>query len=320
MRWAAATAAPGCNGHFVLVEPESLPLGTRRLRLGVLMTCHNRCRQTQRCVESVLSQRSRFETPIQLVVCDDGSSDGTRDMLESYHESITVVEGGGSLYWSGGMRKAFAQAFTLDLEFYLWLNDDVVLYPGALATLLNTWFHASEAANDPIIVVGTTCDPELGRASYGGLVTRPGRRRLNLKRVYDPEVALQCDTFNGNCVLISRRAASMVGNLDARFTHNMGDLDYGFRACKAGCALLVAPGYVGECSTNNGRRPWADGRLSLGARWALLTGPKCFPFRAWWTFSIRYGGRMWVLHWLKPYVKFWLCALGHTFTSAHEHR
>jgi len=93
--------------------------------------------------------------------------------------------------------------------------------------------------------------------------------------------------MNGNCVLIPRSAAERVGNLDARFTHRMGDLDYGFRARRAGCALWIAPGYVGTCAAN---AP-ADETLPVRERWRRLLGPKGLPPREWWVFTWRHNER-----------------------------
>src|SRR5437879_10926345 len=63
---------------------------------------------------------------------------------------------------------------------------------------------------------------------------------------------IDCDTMNGNCVLIQRSVVPRLGNLDHHFTHSMPDLDYGLRAKRAGCSVSVAPGYVGDCVTNSG--------------------------------------------------------------------
>ena len=157
--------------------------------------------------------------------------------------------------------------------------------------------------------MGTTVDPANGRPWYGGLKTRRGGRTLNLERVHDSDLQRQCDTFNGNCVLIPRAAARIVGNIDRHFRHAMGDLDYGFRARQAGCSAWVVPGFVGECVRNPAVRPRLDSSKPVTQRWNFLIGPKGLPPRAWWVFSSRYGGALWPLRWAYPYLKFGIDAL-----------
>jgi GT2 family glycosyltransferase len=110
--------------------------------------------------------------------------------------------------------------------------------------------------------------------------------------------------MNGNCVLINKAAASRVGNIDERFTHSMGDLDYGLRARSHGCAILVAPTYVGVCDRNSIRGTWKDKTLSSRMRLRALVGPKGLPLLEWATFVRSHGGPLWPLVWLYPYCKF----------------
>jgi GT2 family glycosyltransferase len=279
-----------------------------RAHLAVLITCHNRRQQTANCIAALYRQAGIVGIEVRAFVCDDGSDDGTREMLVSQGSTITILAGSGSLYWTGGMRQAFGRALEEDFDYYLWLNDDVVLYTHALARLLETFTSLPGSLEGLSIVVGTTRDPGCERPTYGGFASWPQNTILKLERVYDPEAPRACDTFNGNCVLIPRQVARVVGNLDGRFTHSLGDLDYGFRAHQAGCSIWVAPGYIGDCAQNVIGRPWEDSTQPIGARWDLLIGAKGLPPKAWFVFLSRYGGRLWLLRWARPYVRFWITA------------
>ncbi len=279
-----------------------------RVRLAVLITCHNRRQQTANCLAALHRQTRVAGVEVHAFVCDDGSSDGTREMLLSQGSAVTVMAGSGLLYWAGGMRRVFGRALEEDFDYYLWLNDDVTLFAQALTRLLETFASVAGSPAALAIVVGTTRDPGCERPTYGGFASQPQDTIVKLERVYDPEAPRPCDTFNGNCVLIPRQVARVVGNLDERFTHSMGDLDYGFRARLAGCAIWVAPGYIGECVRNVATRPWQDSTMPILARWNLLIGVKGLPPRVWFVFLSRYGGRLWLLRWAQPYVRFWITA------------
>ncbi|HXN48160.1 MAG TPA: glycosyltransferase, partial [Bryobacteraceae bacterium] len=48
-------------------------------KVSVLVTCFNHERYIRAALESVIEQKTSF--PFEIVVCDDGSSDGTRAIL-----------------------------------------------------------------------------------------------------------------------------------------------------------------------------------------------------------------------------------------------
>lgn len=282
-------------------------------RLAVLMTCHNRKSQTEACLKALKLQANHGVT-LDVYLVDDGSTDGTAAAVIGIFPAAKIIRGDGNLYWCGGMRLAFAEAIKRNYDFYLWLNDDTRLFQHALARLFATYDQAAEALKQPTIVVGSTCDQQTGAMTYGGWVEKP--RAFGPKSWHkispDPTYWRPCDTINGNCVLIPRGVVERVGNLDVHFVHGIGDLDYGLRAKKNGCQIVIAAGYVGECTVNDGAGLWSDTRQPLRVRWNKLIGPKGLPVRAWLVFCYRHKGILWPLVWLSPYVLFWIHAMGFT--------
>ena len=70
-----------------------------------LFTCFNRREKTRQAVKALVEGNP--EVTFSFVVVDDGSSDGTAEMLmtEDFGAQIQVLRGDGSLFYSGGMRK-----------------------------------------------------------------------------------------------------------------------------------------------------------------------------------------------------------------------
>lgn len=52
--------------------------------LSVVIISHNQCNLLRRCIDSVLNQKTSF--PVQIIVSDDRSTDGTREMLTSEYK------------------------------------------------------------------------------------------------------------------------------------------------------------------------------------------------------------------------------------------
>jgi GT2 family glycosyltransferase len=114
--------------------------------------------------------------------------------------------------------------------------------------------------------------------------------------------------MNGNCVLIPHEVLTAVGNLDERFEHAMGDMDYGLRVTKAGFPMWVAPGHVGRCRRNPAKDTYLDAAAPLSKRMKHLLSRKGLPVRSWFVFTRRHAGPLWPLYWAWPYLKVVLLA------------
>jgi GT2 family glycosyltransferase len=281
------------------------------LAISVLMACHNRADQTLRCLSALKGQNALHGITVKVILVDDGSSDGTSERVAADFPEVQILRGDGTLFWNRAMHTACGVALASSCDFVLWLNDDTVLYPDALKTLLLAHESLASHISQPLIVVGTLCDRDKHCVSYGGWRTTNRLNPADCRRIAPADKAVECDTMNGNCVLISHRALLATGNLDPVFTHSMGDLDYGFRARRAGCRIWVAPGFVGECRVNEGKGLWTDQSLPWLERVWRMLGPKGLPPSQWLAFTRRHSGPFWLLFWMNPYIKMlWagLCA------------
>lgn len=270
------------------------------MRIAALITAHNRREVTLKCLERLKLQRLPRGDSLTVIVVDDGSTDGTAAAIASRFPKVKVLRGDGNLYWNGGMRRAMVHALEQDFSGFLLLNDDTFMAPNAIERLA--------AAIRPYpdlraIAVGTITDPVSGQTNYGGWSCVD--LAIPARVVRTPEGETACDTFNGNCVLVGGGAARILGNLDAKFTHGMGDMDYGFRAKTAGIPMILLPD-IGICEANDGKGLWVDKALPTKERWKRLIGPKGLPPKEWFVYCKRHGGNLWAALWMKPYAGFWL--------------
>lgn len=72
--------------------------------IHVITAVHNRRAITEKFVESLLSQTYR---EIHLLLVDDGSSDGTDQMVRERFPRSTILYGDGNLWWGGALQLAF---------------------------------------------------------------------------------------------------------------------------------------------------------------------------------------------------------------------
>ena len=202
------------------------------------------------------------------------------------------------------MYRAFSLALKYNYDYYLWLNDDTLLYEDALNKLLTTSEALIKEDINKNIVIGSTCDSSTGQLTYGGVVRNSWWHPMKFKLVKPQSTPLLCDTMNGNCVLIPRDVADLIGSLDPSFTHGMGDYDYGLRARQKKCLIWIAPGYIGTCSRNPSNIFTSD--LSLRDKFKKVNGAKGLPFKDYMIFTRRHAGLLWPLYFIMPYIRLFL--------------
>lgn len=278
--------------------------------LAILITCHNRRSKTLSCLSALKKQTINDSFHVEVYLLDDGSTDGTSEAVGREFPDVIILHGDGSLFWNRGMRKAFAAAIQKGFDYYLWLNDDSIIYDNSIGVLLDTHAHLTSQGHECSIIGSAMQDPDSHQFTYGGVrrYKKPWGR-IKLERISPSDEAIQCDATNGNCVLIPASVVEKVGNLDKVYQHRWGDHDYCFRALDCGCSVWLAPGYLGSCKDNPVDGTWEDISLSLMDRLRKINSPQAYQFRDYAIYMRRHRGAWWPAHLVWPYLKVVLQAI-----------
>jgi GT2 family glycosyltransferase len=229
--------------------------------IAVLLTCHNRREKTVNCLRSLYNCLVPANHEFNVFLVDDGSTDGTSEAVKKEFSEVNVIQGNGQLYWNRGMHLAWETAAKAEsFDYYLWLNDDVELFPDSIIDLL-------EALNGKnAIICGTMRSKNQAIPTYGG--------RIFKGNLLVPNGTPQfCNAINGNLVLVPANVYKIIGNLDPLFPHTMGDFDYGFRAKKKGISSYIASNYSGYCEKNELPPIWCIPEVSFRKRFKVLYSP-----------------------------------------------
>ena len=109
------------------------------MRIAVVITTYNR----KTALEKLLCNLNELTIPDSIVlhkiIINDGSSDGTSEMLGSRFLETEVISGNGNLWWTKCMNLGFKKAMDLRSDFVLILNDDNEVKPDYLVKLLNDY-------------------------------------------------------------------------------------------------------------------------------------------------------------------------------------
>lgn len=277
--------------------------------IAIVMTCHNRAAITTRCIESIKRCAIPAGVKVKVYLTDDGCTDGTSDAVRSMVPDAIVSEGDGSLFWCGGMRLSMQRAIKDNADFVLWLNDDVVLYPTAIADALNSYCAGSKNS----IVIGSTVDTVTPAVTYGGLVAKKGiatsicnvidPRIESQYQTVDPEIAPSCETMCGNFVLIPGSVAQEVGDIESKFTQWLGDVDYGYRARAKGVQLRLIRKIIGTCASNSRQEMWREPEPTFKEYFHKIHSTKGLASKERMHYYRRHGGAAWWLAWALPYIR-----------------
>jgi GT2 family glycosyltransferase len=233
--------------------------------IATLITCYNRKEKTLSCLTALFRCIVPDGCSVDVFLVDDKSNDGTSESVRKEFPQVNIIQGTGNLFWSRGMYLAWETATkTNDYDYYLWLNNDTCLYPDAIEKLVSLCVKM----NNKALICSALQSAISGKVTYGG---------YKKKHLLVPNGKLQeCETINGNCVLVSRIIYQEVGNLDYVFRHAIGDLDYGYRVGKAGFKLYITPSYLGICESNPALPKWILKDISFRKRIKALYSPLAY--------------------------------------------
>lgn len=235
-------------------------------KIAVLLTCHNRREKTLACLQSLFQCQLPDDFLLDVILVDDGSTDGTSSSVMEKFPNVIIIPGDGNLFWNRGMHLAWKYASKKQYDFYLWLNDDTFLNYKAIRILLAD----SQLKNNQSIICGICQSKITGKISYGGF------EKTTHKIITPNGHPQQCNFFNGNVVLIPKKIFETIGNLDPFFQHGFGDFDYGLRAIKKNISSWVTSEIIGFCEDNEMPK-WRNPKFSFRNRLMNFYTPLGMP-------------------------------------------
>jgi len=177
-------------------------------------------------------KRQSFEN-IQIVVVDDGSSDGTKEYLQRLEqENLSVLNGNGKLWWGGAVAKGIEYVLNHASEgqYILLLNDDSIIGEDYIEKMVGDSLRAHGATVvSPQYNVG---DENIAMTGY----------RISFKKKEITQTAEnEMDATVGRGLLVPISTVRAVGNINYRlFRHYMGDVEYTARIKEKGLPLVVS--------------------------------------------------------------------------------
>ena len=206
----------------------------------IVIAVHNRKESTKSFLNCL---RQQICSGFKAVVVDDGSTDGTQEMLEQEFPEVVCLKGNGYLWWTGATNLGVQYALAQGAELIVTLNNDVVIKEDYIQKLV----EAHQLHPKALIGSLNLTQGEPPRLLYSGIIshnpwTAKYVKRGRLLEPYGGEFNGLMPTYSlpGRGVLISRAVFDKIGLFDEKhLRHYAADYDFSLRAAEAGFELLV---------------------------------------------------------------------------------
>ena len=226
------------------MSPIEIPM-----KISVIIVNWNTREVTSAAIASVFAET---KVPLEVIVVDNGSSDGSADFLRERHRLATLIETGRNGGFSFGNNIGLAAAKG---EYLMLLNSDTLVRDGALdrmaafldenpsyglvgprLTFPDGKFQETSCRNLPRLANSFfyLLGLERLRMAFGGAPYRAA--------CADPLASQDAEALSGAAIMLRRSVYEKIGGLDERFFMYGEDLDFCKRAHDAGFGIR----YLGD--------------------------------------------------------------------------
>lgn len=182
---------------------------------------------------------TQYSTPAHVVVVDNGSGDGSADMVAQEFPHVTLIRIPKNLGFCGGYNLALKQ---VDAEYFILLNSDVEVTPNWIEPLVSLMKSQPKAAAvQPKILAWKNKTHFEYAGAGGGMIDSLGYPfcRGRLFHTLEEDLGQYNDTArifwaSGACLMIRSEVFRSIGGLDEEFFAHMEEIDLCWRLQRSG--------------------------------------------------------------------------------------
>jgi GT2 family glycosyltransferase len=208
-----------------------------RPKVSIVIPMFNALVYTQRCLESI--QSSPTSIPFEIILVNNGSTDDTRNWIESYRKdrpNIRLISHETNLGFGAGVNTGIRESAG---DYIVILNNDTVVTPQWLDRMLSVFPQDHEIGIVSPLTNYTIKGHQLDTEAWN---VQPEAASAYAESIQD-QTGFLYEPFRLAffCATLSRSMVDRIGLLDERYEFALfEDYDYCFRAIMAGYRLAVA--------------------------------------------------------------------------------
>ncbi len=222
---------------------------TQPLELSICIVSWNVRDDLLACLDSIYSGAG--DLSVEVIVVDNASADDTALATAQRYPQVRVIENEDNRGFAAGCNQGIEQATG---RYILLLNPDTLVPPEAPQQMVNFADQHPEAG-----IIGPKLLYPDGRLQYscrhfptitaaifrntffGRVMPRAASVADYLMSDWDHNEVRKVDWVSGACMLLRRELIEQIGLLDEQFFWGSEDVDYCWRAHKAGWQVLYTP-------------------------------------------------------------------------------
>lgn len=219
------------------------------MKLSIVIICWNDWNVLEICLRSIFE--SVQKTTFEVIVSDNGSTDGSLDNLKSQFHAVRIVENGANLGFAKGNNAGIREACG---EYILILNPDTIMHAGSLDRLVEFADRHPEAGafgckvhnTDGTYQESARPFPTIRRSLIAALYLRPlallGKTFVSDRyQGWNGDTEREIDWQSGCCVMFRGQLLKQLGGFDEQFFYHYEEVDLCHRVWKAGHSIRFTP-------------------------------------------------------------------------------
>lgn len=191
-------------------------------QIYIVIPVHNRLEYTRDCL---LSLQHQIPTD-HIIIIDDGSTDGTKEMLATKFPEVIVLAGDGNLFWTAAINMGIRHALKAGADYVMTLNNDTIASEDFLKQMM---FWSKQRPNS--LIGALDVDIKSKKPYYGGEIINwalaKSRYLLDELQEVDQHGLHEVSLFPARGLLIPRKVFDTVGLFEEKLLpHYIADYDF----------------------------------------------------------------------------------------------
>lgn len=205
------------------------------------------------CLDSI--QCSEMDLTYEIILVDNGSTDGTCDRLRAIYPEVKLIENETNVGFLLGTNQCIRAS---EGRYILWLNPDTILRPDSLCKMVRAIEHRPHAgiAGPKVLNSDGSFQPQCKRGLPTPMASLCYLTRLDrlwpqhpvvgqyLLRSLHEDQPHEVDAVSGCCLMARREVVDQIGLLDENLKQWGEDIDWCVRARQAGWEVWYDPASV----------------------------------------------------------------------------
>ena len=219
--------------------------------ITVSIVSYNTRELLQACLRSLKERVDAGEVSLEIVVADNGSTDGSIEMMRTEFPAVRLIETGGNIGYGRANNAALADARG---RYVFILNSDTEIEPGALGAMrdfLDAHPEAGAAGAQLILPDGSiqpscAADPTLGSVFWEQTYLYKLFPRNKVTGGYamtywDYKTPRAVEQVCGACLMVRRSLYEQIGGFDPHYFMYFEDTDLCYRIRRTGTQIWFLP-------------------------------------------------------------------------------